>query len=117
MGWPVFVQRKGSCGRLGSEFSPGITDTLFCDPQQNGRDEGMSKTWEHSSDGWHVSTDAACLWMQTGAGRLGKAVFAHQACTCVIDLTLTTKFHIVKAMVFPVVMYGCESWTIKKAEH
>ena len=33
------------------------------------------------------------------------------------DITLTTKVHIVKAMVFPVVMYGCESWTIKKAEH
>ena len=33
------------------------------------------------------------------------------------DITLLTKFHIVKAMVFPVVMYGCESWTIKKAEH
>ena len=32
------------------------------------------------------------------------------------DITLATKFHIVKAMVFPVVMYGCESWTIKKAE-
>ena len=32
-------------------------------------------------------------------------------------ITLTTKVHIVKAMVFPVVMYGCESWTIKKAEH
>ena len=32
------------------------------------------------------------------------------------DITLPTKFHIVKAMVFPVVMYGCESWTIKKAE-
>ena len=31
--------------------------------------------------------------------------------------TLLTKFHLVKAMVFPVVMYGCESWTIKKAEH
>ena len=32
------------------------------------------------------------------------------------DITLPTKFHLVKAMVFPVVMYGCESWTIKKAE-
>ena len=32
------------------------------------------------------------------------------------DITLPTKFHIVKSMVFPVVMYGCESWTIKKAE-
>ena len=33
------------------------------------------------------------------------------------DLTLPTNVHLVKALVFPVVMYGCESWTIKKAEH
>ena len=33
------------------------------------------------------------------------------------DITLLTKVHLVKAMVFPVVMYGCESWIIKKAEH
>ena len=33
------------------------------------------------------------------------------------EITLSTKVHLVKAMVFPVVMYGCESWTVKKAEH
>ena len=33
------------------------------------------------------------------------------------DITLSTKVHLVKSMFFPVVMYGCESWTIKKAEH
>ena len=33
------------------------------------------------------------------------------------DITLPTKFRLVKAMVFPVVIYGCESWTVKKAEH
>ena len=33
------------------------------------------------------------------------------------DITFPTKIHLVKAMVFPVVMYGCESWTVKKAEH
>ena len=33
------------------------------------------------------------------------------------DITLPTKVHLVKALVFPVVMYGCENWTIKKAEH
>ena len=33
------------------------------------------------------------------------------------DMTLPTKVHLVKAMIFPVVMYGCESWTVKKAEH
>ena len=33
------------------------------------------------------------------------------------DITLPTKVHLVKAMVFPVVMYGCEGWTVNKAEH
>ena len=33
------------------------------------------------------------------------------------DITLATKAHLVNAMVFPVVMYGCESWTVRKAEH
>ena len=33
------------------------------------------------------------------------------------DITMPTEVHLVKAMVFPVVMYGCESWTLKKAEH
>ena len=33
------------------------------------------------------------------------------------DITLSTKVHLVKAMVFPVVMYGCESWTVKKLDH
>ena len=33
------------------------------------------------------------------------------------DITLPSKVHLVKAMVFPVVMYGCESWTVEKAEH
>ena len=33
------------------------------------------------------------------------------------DITLPTKVHLVKAMVFPIVMYGCESWTVKKAKH
>ena len=33
------------------------------------------------------------------------------------DITLPTKVHLVKAMIFPVVMYGCESWTMKKVEH
>ena len=35
----------------------------------------------------------------------------------ITNITLSTKVHLVKAMVFPVVMYGCESWTIKKAEY
>ena len=36
--------------------------------------------------------------------------------SCILDITLPTKVHLVKAMAFPVVTYGCESWTVKKAE-
>ena len=46
--------------------------------------------------------------------------YSHEIKRCLLlksrDITLLTKVHLVKAMVFPVVMYGCESWTIKKAE-
>ena len=59
------------------------------------------------------------LWMVTAAMKLedecflaGKAMRNLES----NDITLLTKAHIVKAMVFPIVIYGCESWTIKKAE-
>ena len=45
---------------------------------------------------------------------LGKKVMTNL--DSIFDNTLSTKVHLVKAMVFPIVMYGCESWTIKKAE-
>ena len=49
---------------------------------------------------------------------LGRKVMANLYSIIKIrDITLPTKVHIVKAMVFPIVIYGCESWTIKKAEH
>ena len=49
---------------------------------------------------------------------LGRKVMTHLGSVLKSrDITLPTKVHQVKAMVFPVVMYGCESWTIKKAEH
>ena len=49
---------------------------------------------------------------------LGRKAMTNQDCILKSrDITLLTKVHLVKAMVFPVVMYGCESWTIKKAEH
>ena len=48
---------------------------------------------------------------------LGKAMTNLDSILKSRDITLPTKVHLVKAMVFPVVMYGCESWTINKAEH
>ena len=61
--------------------------------------------------------------MVTAAMKLKDAVLGRKAMTNLdsilksIDITLLTKFYIVKVVVFLVVMYGCESWTIKNAEH
>jgi len=62
------------------------------------------------------------LQMVTAAMKLKDAYFQRKAMTnldsivIIRDLTLPTKVHLVKAMIFLIVMYGCESWTIKKAE-
>ena len=63
------------------------------------------------------------LQMVTAAMKLKELLLGRKAVTNIDsilksrDITLPTKVHLVKAMVFPIVMYGCESWTIKKAEH
>ena len=64
------------------------------------------------------------LQMVTAAMKLKDAYFLGRKVMILLDstlksrdITLPTKVDLVKAMVFPVVMYGCESWTIKKAEH
>ena len=63
------------------------------------------------------------LWMVTAAMKLRCLLLGRKAMTNIDsvltsrDITLPTKIHLVKAMVFPVVMYRCESWTVKKAEH
>ena len=57
--------------------------------------------------------------MMTAATKLKDACSLEEKLDSILksrDITLLTQIHIVKAMVFPVVMYGCESWTIKKAE-
>ena len=57
------------------------------------------------------------LQMVTTAMKLKDAYSLEGKLFKIRDITLPTKVRLVKAMVFPVVMYGCESWTIKKAEH
>ena len=57
---------------------------------------------------WHINSETSKL--------KDKAMTTLDSVLKSRDITLLTKVHIVKAMVFPVVMYGCESWTIRKAE-
>ena len=61
--------------------------------------------------GSKITSDGDCSHEIERRLLLGRKIMTH------LDITLPTKVCLVKAMVFPVVMYGCESWTVKKAEH
>ena len=68
--------------------------------------------------GSKITTDADCSHEIKRGLLLGRKVMTNlYSILKSRDITLPTKVHLVKAVVFPVVMYGCESWTIKKAEH
>ena len=68
--------------------------------------------------GSKITADGACSHEIKRFLLLGRKVMTNLDSTVKNrDITLPTKVHLVKAMVFPVVMYGCESWTVKKAEH
>ena len=67
--------------------------------------------------GSKITADGNCSHEMKRRLLLGRKVMTNLDSICKSrDITLPTKVHLVKAMVFPVVMYGCESWTIKKAE-
>ena len=67
--------------------------------------------------GLQITTDGDCSHEIKGYLLLGrKAMINLDSILKGRDITLLTKIHLVKAIVFPVVMYGCESWTVKKAE-
>ena len=68
--------------------------------------------------GSKITADSVCSHEIKRCLLLGRKVLTNLDIILKIrDNTLSTKVHLVKAMVFPVVMYGCESWTVKKAEH
>ena len=82
----------------------------------------MANSWGNNgnNDRLYFSWTPKSLQMVTAAMKLrllGRKVMTHlDSILKSRDTTIPTKVHLVKAMVFPVVMYGCESWTIKKAE-
>ena len=68
--------------------------------------------------GFEITTDGDCSHEINRCLLLGRKVMTNiDSILKSRDITLSTKVCLVKAMVFPVVMYGCKSWTIKKAEH
>ena len=81
----------------------------------------MGKPWKQGQTvflGSKITADGDCSHEIKGHFLLGqKAMPNLDTVLKSRDITLRTKVHLVKAIVFPVVLYGCESWTIKKAEH
>ena len=85
----------------------------------------MASKWGNNgnSDRLYFLGAPKSLWMVTAAIKLRRLLLGRKAMTNLDsilknrDITMPTKVHLVKAMGFPVVMYRCESWTIKKAEH
>ena len=68
--------------------------------------------------GSKITADGNCSHEMKRRLLLGRKVMTNLDSICKSrDITLPTKVHLVKALIFPVVIYGCESWTIKKAEH
>ena len=67
--------------------------------------------------GSKITADGDCSHEIKRRLLLGRKVMTNLDSILKRDITLPTKVHLVKAMIFPVVMYGCESWTVKKAEH
>ena len=77
----------------------------------------MGKQWLTVFLGSKITADGDCSHEIKIHLLLGRNVMTHlDSMLKSRDITLPTRVHLVKAMVFPVVMYGCESWTIKKAE-
>ena len=80
----------------------------------------MGKQWKLADfifGGSKITADGDCSHEIKSHLHLGRKVMTNLDSVLKSRVTLPTKVHIVKAMVFPVVMYGCESWTIKKTEH
>ena len=82
----------------------------------------MGKQWKNKTDfiflGSKITAGGDCCHEIKRGLILGRKVMTNlDSILKSRDITLPTKIHLVKALLFPVVMYGCESWTVKKAEH
>ena len=79
--------------------------------------ESMETVTDFISGGSKITADGECSHVIKRRLLLGRKVMTNlYGILKSRDITLPTKVHLVKAMAFPVIMYGCESWTIKKAE-
>ena len=115
----LLMQMKEESEKVGLKLNIQKTKTMASGPITSWQIDG--KTVETVSDfilgGSKITADGDCSHEIQRCLLLGRKVMTNlNSILKSRDITLSTEFHLVKAMVFPVVMYGCESWTVKKAE-
>ena len=116
----LLMKVKEESEKVGLKFNIEKTRILASSPITSWEIDG--KTVETVSDfiflGSKITADGDCSHEIKRHLLLGKKVMSNlDSIFKSRDITLPTNVHLVKAVVFPVVMYGCESWTVKKAEH
>ena len=116
----LLMKVKEESEKAGLKFSSQKTKIMALGPNTSWQIDG--ETMETVTDfiflGSKITADGDCSHEIKRCLLLGRKVMTNlDSIFKSGDITLPTKAHLVKAMVFPVVMYGCESWTIKKGEH
>ena len=114
------IKKKEESEKVGLKLSIQKTKIVVSDPITSWQidEETMETGTDFIFGGSQITADGDCRHEIKRHLLLGrKAMTNLDSVLKSRDITLPTKVHIVKATVFPVVMYGCESWTIKKAEH
>ena len=111
---------KAESEKVGLKFNIQKTKVMASGPITSWQidEEAVETVADFILGGSKITADGDCSHEIKRHLLLGRKVMANLDCILKSrDITLSTKVCLVKAMVFPVVMYGCESWTIKKAEH
>ena len=116
----LLMKVKEESEKVGLKLNIQKTNIMASSPITSWQIDG--ETVETVSDffwgGSKISADGDCSHEIKRCLLLGRKVMANlDSILKSRDITLSTKAHLVKAMVFPVVMYGCDSWTLKTAEH
>ena len=116
----LLIKGKEESEKVGLKFNFQKTEVMASGPITSWQIDG--ETVETVADfifwGSKITADGNCSHEIKRCLLLGRKVMTNlDSIFKSRDITLPTKVHLVKAMVFPVVMYGCESWTVKKAEH
>ena len=110
---------KEESEKVGLKLSIQKTKVMASSPITSWQIDGetVETVTDFISGGSKITADGDCSHEIKRRLLLGRKVMTNlDSILKIRDITLPTKIHLVKAMVFPVVMYGCESWTIKKAE-